>query len=219
MGQLRFFNINRIISEFKIDCFFETGTWKGDGLAYAGKFPFKKLFSSEIIPELAKKAADRFKDDKRFTIINNNSLNALQDKITQINGNCLFWLDAHFPGAEEGVSDYNATSSEQLKYPLEAELKEILSRRKGFSDFILIDDLRIYEDGNFESGNMPGYILPPINRNINFVIELAKYTHHIVRSYRHEGYLLLIPKIKKKPLSLLKQIFVSFLIKTGKKVY
>ncbi|MBL7722393.1 MAG: hypothetical protein JNK98_10425, partial [Chitinophagaceae bacterium] len=166
-----------------------------------------------------KKAADRFKDDKRFTIINNNSLNALQDKITQINGNCLFWLDAHFPGAEEGVSDYNATSSEQLKYPLEAELKEILSRRKGFSDFILIDDLRIYEDGNFESGNMPGYILPPINRNINFVIELAKYTHHIVRSYRHEGYLLLIPKNNKRPLNPMKQLYASFLIKTRKKVY
>ena len=218
MGQLRFFNIKRIISEFNIDCFFETGTWKGDGLAYAGKYPFKKLFSSEIIPELAQKAADRFKDDKRVTIINNNSLDALQDKINEISGNCLFWLDAHFPGAEEGVSDYNATSSEQLKYPLEAELKEIFSRRKGFSDFILIDDLRIYEDGNYESGNMPAHILPPINRNINFVIELAKDTHDIVRSYRHEGYLLLTPK-NKQPLNPLKQMIASFLVKTRKKIY
>lgn len=194
MGLVKRFNLQRLLREYNCSSFFETGTWKGDSVAYATQFDFDKIFSSEIVPDIAKRASSRFSGDKRITIINENSVRALEDYIKEIAGNCIFWLDAHFPGSEEGLNGYNDEKNEVLKYPLHKELEVIANKRKGYNDVILIDDLRIYEENDYANGNMPSNIERPTEKDSSFVEDLFSSTHHIFRSMKDEGYIYMLPK-------------------------
>jgi hypothetical protein len=192
MGSIKRFNIERLKKDFGCDYFFETGTWKGDGVAFAQRFGFKKIYSTEIVPEIAERAKLRFKNDSSVEILTGNSTEMMRATISTIPGNCIFWLDAHFPGAEEGLEQYNAYNDETVKLPLEQEVLVIKELRAGFKDVILIDDLRIYEEGPFDSGNLPDNILPPKVRNTEFVtIHLGK-TNTVLKSFRDEGYLMVV---------------------------
>jgi hypothetical protein len=198
MGSIRRFNLPRLRSLNGAEVFFETGTWKGDGLAYACRYPFKKLYSSEIVPSIADAAAARFKSDPRVQIIPESSEAALTKYIHENDGPYIFWLDAHFPGAEEGLNDYNEYSDEVTKLPLQRELEIIAAKRNPESDIILIDDLRIYEEGNFKNGNLPDTVLPPKIRNIEFAEKLFNKSHRLIKSYKDEGYVLLLPMRTRK---------------------
>lgn len=204
MGSIRRFNIAELQALNGAKCFFETGTWKGDGLAYACRYSFTKLYSSEIVESLAEKAAERFASDPRVKIIADSSESALVNYVDQENSSFIFWLDAHFPGAEEGLSGYNEYSDELTKLPLQRELEIIAAKRTGGQDIILIDDLRIYEEGPFQNGNLPDKVIPPKNRNIDFAFNLFGQSHAIIRSFKDEGYLILLP-LNRKPLTLLQR--------------
>jgi hypothetical protein len=217
MGRIKRFNLQKFIDQSNAKFFFETGTWKGDGLAYASKYNFDKLYSSEIIPSVAKKAVERFKDNKRVIIINDTSVNALERFSQDLKGNCIYWLDAHFPGAEEGLNDYNEFQDENVKLPLQKELEIISARKNTYSDIILIDDLRIYETGSFESGNLPENVLPPSMRTIQFAYSLFESTHEILKSFKDEGYLLILPK-NLTDLSKLKNLFYNVQNQIFKKI-
>jgi hypothetical protein len=206
MGRIKRFNLQKLIDLVDAKYFFETGTWKGDGLAYAQKYSFKKLYSSEIISAVAQKAAKRFKYDNRVVIINDKSVDALEKFNLEIRDNCIYWLDAHFPGAEEGLNDYNEFNDENLKLPLQKELEIISKRKNVYNDIILIDDLRIYEVGSFESGNLPENVLPPSMRTIQFVFNLFGDSHDIYKSFKDEGYMYILPK-KLHRLNALKKLF------------
>jgi hypothetical protein len=77
-------------------------------------------------------------------------------------------------------------------------MEVIASRKQQYKDIILVDDLRIYEEGDFDSGNLPGNVLPPKVRNTQFAEALFGDTHQIIKSFRDEGYLILLPKNVKK---------------------
>lgn len=194
MGTVKKFNLKRLKKEFQCSSFFETGTWKGDSVAYAAQYDFDQIVSSEIIEEIAGRAIERFKEDHRVEIINQDSVGALRDNLQKIKGNCIFWLDAHFPGSEEGLKGYNDEKDEVLKYPLKKELELIAELRKQYNDVILIDDLRIYEENNYASGNMPANIIRPTEKDSRFVEELFGNTHQIFRDLHDEGYIYLLPK-------------------------
>ena len=218
MGSLKRFNLSRIISEYRTEYLFETGTWKGDSVKYASQFGFKKIFSSEIVKEIADTAGKRFQNQTHIEIINDNSIDALRKKVLDMKGNCLFWLDAHFPGAEEGLSPYNEVKEEVIKLPLEKEMELIGSRSPQYSDVILIDDLRIYEDGPFQSGNMPEHILGPQVRNINFIERYFGHSHLILKSYVNEGYVLVLPKTRLKK-SVLRSLWYAIYNRLRHKIY
>jgi hypothetical protein len=194
MGSISRFNLDRIIHDFKTPFFFETGTFRGDGVSYATSSPFREIWSVEIVPGLAEAARRRFEQDRRVTIIENDSLTALRQSLSKFDGNCIFWLDAHFPGADAGMTAYDAAADEKLRLPLPLELEVIQGERPGFHDVLILDDLRIYEDGPYENGNVPPDALPQGVRNTQFVTDLYDKTHYILRSYRDEGYLLLFPR-------------------------
>jgi hypothetical protein len=194
MGSIRRFDLDRIIREFKTHCFFETGTFRGDGVDYALQFPFKKIASVEIVPEIADQARERFFQKDIVEIIEDSSENALSAKMPNLKTNCVFWLDAHFPGADAGMNDYNADMHESVRLPLVNELEIIHRRKKKFKDVLIIDDLRIYEDGPFENGNVPADALPVADRNIDFIYKYFESSHFILRCYLDEGYILLFPK-------------------------
>ena len=177
------------MEQFGCRYLFETGTGIGDGLAYASYYAFERLWSVEIHPEIAATARDRFIGDARIEILQQTSEAALSALLPSIDRDkpILFWLDAHFYGEEKDLD---------RRLPLERELALIGKLRHPCRDVILIDDLRIYEDGAYEMGPMPDWAqtLPPELRNIAFV-ERAPWsqTHQLKRFHEHTGYLMLTP--------------------------
>lgn len=194
MGKINRFDLDRIIARFKTPVFFETGTFLGDGVQYALQSPFKKIISIEIVPELADKAKKRFAGNENVKIIEGESSRMMEDELPNVPDNCVFWLDAHFPGADAGMDDYDADMDESIRLPLVMESSIISRLRKGYHDVIIMDDLRIYEDGPYQNGNVPADALPKQNRNIDFVIQNFDKTHHIYKLYQEEGYILLLPR-------------------------
>ena len=199
MGFINQFDLSRIIRDYNISYFFETGTWKGDAVEYALQFPFKKIISAEIIPVIAAEAKTRFETETRVVIIEASSAATLSAELPSLPGNCLFWLDAHFPGADAGLEEYDAILNEDIRLPLENELTIIHQFRKDYQDVFIIDDLRVYEDGCYENGNAPSDTLPKKNRNLDFVNRLFGTSHSILKSYKKEGYLMLLPKAINHP--------------------
>lgn len=210
MGFINQFDLGRIIREFGISNFFETGTWKGDAVGFALQFPFERIISAEIVPIIAEAATLRFQQEKRVKIYQASSAVALSTELPSLQGNCLFWLDAHFPGADAGMAEYDAMKDENIRLPLEQELTIIHQHRKHFRDILIIDDLRVYEDGPYENGNAPSDTIPKNDRNIDFAHRLFGETHAALKSYRDEGYLLLVPgNDNKVKASFSKDLFLS----------
>jgi hypothetical protein len=218
MGRIKRFNIRKLIDISGAEYFFETGTWRGDGLAYAAKYPFLKLYSSEIIESVATKAKKRFEQNPKVMIVTSSSTEALQNVAPSLNAPCIFWLDAHFPGAEEGLKEYNEFEDEAIKLPLEKEMEIIAKRTSAFRDIILVDDLRIYEEANYESGNLPQNVLPPKVRNVDFVTKLFGQTHTIIRSVKDEGYLIIVPR-QLRPLPFWKKMIYDLYASLTKKIF
>lgn len=197
MGSIRRFDLSRIAHEYKLPVFFETGTFRGDGVAFALESSFQKIFSIEIVPEIGSQARNRFAQNDRVEILTNDSISALKEKLPTLDRNCLFWLDAHFPGADAGLTRYDDGDDENLRLPLAKELEAIRDYHSRFKkDVFILDDLRIYEDGPFQNGAVPVDALPASKRNIDFVFQHFQRSHLIFRSYLDEGYLLLFPKFR-----------------------
>ncbi len=194
MGSISRFNLTEIITTYNIHSFIETGTGLGESLIYALSYDFKKFYSIEINEELYNKVKNEINNEKCL-ILNNSSEEGLEFILTNFNvKNVLFWLDAHFPGADFGLSSYHETKDEKLRIPLESELRKICNIRDISKDFFIIDDLRIYEDGPFHGGNWENRKILG-GDNINFIYELFEKTHIIEKDFRDQGYIIVKPKI------------------------
>ena len=199
MGTLRNFNLAPIIEQAGVVSLFETGTSSGDGVQYARHFIFDEIWSVEIVDEIAQRARQRFAGDSRVHILNATSEDALMRVLPAIAPSkpILFWLDAHFPGADDGLRGYKDEQDQDKRLPLARELDIIAGCRTQGRDVILIDDLRIYEDGPFEQGPLPDWAqtLAPEQRNLDFILTSRwAVTHDLRRIYTHTGYLMLVPK-------------------------
>jgi hypothetical protein len=194
MGSISRFDLNKIIKEYNTFYFFETGTGQGDGIEYALKSPFRKILSTEIMPQLAKKASKKFTSFAQVSILESDSVKALADELPDLKSNCIFWLDAHFPGADAGMKKYDAMDDESIRLPLEREMNLIKKIRQGFDDVFIIDDLRIYQNGLYQHGNAPSDTRPRDRRNIDFIRQQFSHSHLIAKLYLDEGYLLLLPR-------------------------
>jgi len=193
MGDLRRFELDRYREHYSLTTLFETGTFRGDGVQQALDSGFGFIYSVEIMDEFFDKCVERFSKNDNITLLKGHSSDMLEEALPSIDGNIFFWLDAHFPGADGGLRDYNGESDADLRCPLETELRVIAKHRHGARDVFLIDDLRIYEDGNFENGALPANVSRPPGANIDFVYELFGDSHHIIKLYYDEGYILLLP--------------------------
>lgn len=196
MGSIRRFDLKTLAKQYKADYFFETGTFWGDGVQYALDASFIKLISVEVMPEIAEKARLRFQGVTNVEIVEADSVKGLASKIGDLKGNCIFWLDAHFPGADAGLKPYDENMNDDFRLPLAREIETIARLRKKYNDVLIIDDLRIYEDGPFENGNVPQDALPASDRNIKFIYKHFRWSHVVVKSYQDEGYILLYPRWK-----------------------
>jgi hypothetical protein len=194
MGELYLHNLQYYIDKFGCNTFIETGTGIGTGLSYAAKFPFRKLWSFEYHKELYSKCVERFKDNEKIILSNVGSCEGIANyKIFHSGPDdiCLYWLDAHFPGADFHYNSYDHMKDNyDIHMPLKTELSLIHPANK---DVIIIDDLQLYEKGNFELAN-PEFVEKYGKKDLSKVLELYQDTHNFERDYRHQGFLILTPK-------------------------
>jgi len=208
MGAIYRFNLPEIVKKHNIKYFVETGTLYGDGVDFVLKSigdKLEKLYSIELLTHLAEKAKIRFSGLNKVQIHQGLSVDILKDLLPLLDGNTLFWLDAHFPGADiKQASYYQPDKEEKEVIPLEEELNLIFNLRKSFKDVIICDDLWLYEDGEYETeartidnhlrkycnGETRAQIGKP---NSNFLNKFLD-THNLIKSRLDQGYALLYPK-------------------------
>jgi hypothetical protein len=198
MGAIYAFDIEQLIGQYELSTYVETGTGAGVSLQHALSFPFHNLFSIEMDTQLYDQVRTKYCAEN-ISIMLGKSKDQLPGILTdsKIKGNILFFLDAHFPEADFGSGYDRYTKSIQTyaedALPLKNELEIIRKLRPNNPDVVIIDDLRIYEDGNYEDGNW----LERSNYAIGgreFVAEMFEKTHDIEIVLKHQGYLVLTPK-------------------------
>ena len=194
MGSLSSFDkISRPLLRKNLDVFVETGTGHGISLDYARKFPFKELFSIEIVEELVVKARKRFDFDSRITILHGESVAVLAELLPSISDrDIFFFLDAHWPGLDFKIQ-HEKKSDLEIALPLQKELDLIAKLGNGKS-VIVIDDLRIYVDGRFKSGLLKKGDVPVFHESRMLDIRAFEATHNSYLSFDDDGYMLITPK-------------------------
>ncbi len=194
MGTLRDFRLE----QFNSNVFFETGTGRGDSLKYALEGNFERIYSVELDVRTYLRYSLPLRLRSLFrnvTLLNSSSIHALKEYIPRLSPDdrVLFFLDAHYPGEHSGhFSGYKAEQDRDRRLPLERELEVIRKFREACDDVIIVDDLRIYENGPFEDGNTPDWAetLNPKEKNIDFVNRIFP-GRQIRKDYRKQGYLII----------------------------
>lgn len=194
MGNINKFKIQDYIEKYNTLTFFETGSGEGKAIKEARRHEFRQIYSTEIIEMQAFKLNMYFSKDPRVCILCGNSFSILEKILPKINTNILFWLDAHYPGADIGLAKHDDEKDLNVRLPLEKEIEVIFNTRKNFKDVILCDDLRIYENGNYQSKNMDEAGYGHIKKYGLQFIEKLKDKYQIIKHYQDEGYLEIIPK-------------------------
>ena len=193
MGNLASLNLQQYIDNFGTKIFFETGTHEGNGLKVAQGYPFEKILSVEIVKHQAEKMQWFFAQDTRISIFWNRSLNAFEQILPTIDGPILFWLDAHFPGADLGLAPYDVNAPNAIRLPLEEELRCIKRLRAGKKDVVLIDDLWIYRNNGRDLQRSELKPFEPFSSD-RFFCEILAETHDSEIIERDEIYCILTPK-------------------------
>jgi len=183
MGSFMSLSTELWIIHYNLNAFVETGTYLGAGVACARGFRrLDEFHSVEMKQEFFDDAVHMFSRDPRVhlwlgdsqeQLPNILSFPSLEDK------RILFWLDAHLPK----FYNYDGPT-----LPLEEELKIIARMRPRNDDVIIIDDLRIYAEDEYEFGN------DQHAANYDFVKEIMGDRYSIAKSLQHTGYLVLLPK-------------------------
>ena len=200
MGVLADFDLSQLIADYGCRYLVETGTGIGRGVEEAVKHDFLQVYSIEIMHNLALDVALRFADNPLVTIIHGKSEKGLQEVLEEIDPDtpAIFWLDAHYPGADFRMASYDSERNHDLRLPLEREMRLLAASRDISRDIFLIDDLRIYEDAAYDEGNCkPDQLPAPEFRHVRFVDELLGKTHRIERSLKRTGYICAYPLRKR----------------------
>lgn len=206
MGTIKRFEISEIRDKYGIDTFVETGTMYGESVDFALEQGFTDIYSIEIEDVLYESAKLKYINNDNVHILHGDSSQVLPTLLSDLDKGALFWLDAHFPGADMGLRTYE--SCLELDYdtrlPLEQELTAIAKHSKNYKNVVVADDLWIYEEGQYGAGSMNEHAKAH-NQNItketvcgkdaSFAYNLFEETHEIKKYYPDQGYLVFLPKV------------------------
>lgn len=207
MGSITRFDLQELIDKFNIKYFVETGTLYGGGIDYSLGYSFDHIFSIEIEKNLYSNAVQKYQSHSNVSIVHGDSSQVLSEVINRINGNAIFWLDAHFPGADSNIRSYRECLNYKYntRLPLDSELNIISKRKNKFKDVLICDDLWLYKEGTFGAGTVDTHSKQHNHnitreeivegKNINFVYDIFSDTHIFKEMYDDQGYLIILPKI------------------------
>ena len=146
--------IKNVLDFYDIKNFVETGTGQADVVqSVVEADDTLNVHTIEVIPEIYDKNKINFSYLKDVNWHLGTSFDILPEILPDLKGTTLFWMDAHFPGADFGLSSYGDEKDDDKRLPLKKELETIVENRDVTNDVFVIDDLRIYEDGPFGDGN------------------------------------------------------------------
>ena len=197
MGQLnQAIQIKNVLDFYDIKNFVETGTGQAEVVQSVVEADDSlNVHTIEVIPEIYDKNKINFSYLKDVNWHLGTSFDILPEILPDLKGTTLFWMDAHFPGADFGLSSYGDEKDDDKRLPLKKELETIVANRDVTNDVFVIDDLRIYEDGPFGDGNWEDREKYG-GDGIEFIEELFDETHYVVKSYNAQGSILLFPVSK-----------------------
>jgi len=197
MGQLNeAIQIKNVLDFYDIKNFVETGTGQAEVVQTVVEADENlNIHTIEVIPEIYDKNKINFSYLKDVNWHLGTSFDILPEILPDLKGTTLFWMDAHFPGADFGLSSYGDEKDDDKRLPLKKELETIVENRDVTNDVFVIDDLRIYEDGPFGDGNWEDREKYG-GDGIEFIEELFDETHYVVKSYNAQGSILLFPVSK-----------------------
>ena len=197
MGQLNeAIQIKNVLDFYDIKNFVETGTGQAEVVQTVVEADDTlNVHTIEVIPEIYDKNKINFSYLKDVNWHLGTSFDILPEILPDLKGTTLFWMDAHFPGADFGLSSYGDEKDDDKRLPLKKELETIVANRDVTNDVFVIDDLRIYEDGPFGDGNWEDREKYG-GDGIEFIDELFDETHYVVKSYNAQGSILLFPVSK-----------------------
>jgi len=197
MGQLNeAIQIKNVLDFYDIKNFVETGTGQAEVVQTVVEADDTlNIHTIEVIPEIYDKNKINFSYLKDVNWHLGTSFDILPEILPDLKGTTLFWMDAHFPGADFGLSSYGDEKDDDKRLPLKKELETIVANRDVTNDVFVIDDLRIYEDGPFGDGNWEDREKYG-GDGIEFIEELFDETHYVVKSYNAQGSILLFPVSK-----------------------
>tara|TARA_B000000475_G_scaffold248027_1_gene222718 strand:- start:126 stop:764 length:639 start_codon:yes stop_codon:yes gene_type:complete len=197
MGQLNeAIQIKNVLDFYDIKNFVETGTGQAEVVQTVIEADDTlNVHTIEVIPEIYDKNKINFSYLKDVNWHLGTSFDILPEILPDLKGTTLFWMDAHFPGADFGLSSYGDEKDDDKRLPLKKELETIVENRDVSNDVFVIDDLRIYEDGPFGDGNWEDREKYG-GDGIEFIEELFDETHYVVKSYNAQGSILLFPVSK-----------------------
>ena len=197
MGQLNeAIQIKNVLDFYDIKNFVETGTGKAEVVQTVVEADDTlNIHTIEVIPEIYDKNKINFSYLKDVNWHLGTSFDILPEILPDLKVTTLFWMDAHFPGADFGLSSYGDEKDDDKRLPLKKELETIVANRDVTNDVFVIDDLRIYEDGPFGDGNWEDREKYG-GDGIEFIDELFDETHYVVKSYNAQGSILLFPVSK-----------------------
>lgn len=174
--------ITRLLSEFTIANFVETGTYRGETAAWASSH-FKNVFSIEYSKDFHQQAAARYAHLSNVEFIYGDSRDELRKLMAKLEGLSLFWLDAHWCGG--------GTYGQQDQCPLLGEIETINSAQS--EPLIFIDDARLFAappTQQFDSNQWP---------NISAVISALSARHPERYIMITEDVIVAVPETAREP--------------------
>ena len=197
MGQLNeAIEVGNVLDFYDIKNFVETGTGIAEVVRSVNEANEDlNIHTIEVVEEIFDQNKIKYSYLKNVNWHLGESAQVLSEVVPTLEGNTLFWMDAHFPGADVGLSSYGDEEDIDKRLPLKKELETIVAKRDISNDVIVIDDLRIYEDGPFETGNWDERSKYG-GDGIEFIEKLFEDTHYVGRSYNAQGFIILFPVTK-----------------------
>ena len=197
MGQLNeAIEVKNVLDFYDIKNFVETGTGIAEVVRSVNEANEDlNIHTIDVVEEIFDQNKIKYSYLKNVNWHLGESAQVLSEVVPTLEGNTLFWMDAHFPGADVGLSSYGDEEDIYKRLPLKKELETIVAKRDISNDVIVIDDLRIYEDGPFETGNWDERSKYG-GDGIEFIEKLFEDTHYVGRSYNAQGFIILFPVTK-----------------------
>lgn len=117
----------------KLNCFVETGTYRGNTAAWAAGF-FPKVITIELSPIYHAAARERFCGQDNVQTLAGDSKEVLAKVLADLPAAALFWLDAHWSGLD--------TAGQEAECPLLGEI--LLINEASAPHVVLVDDARLF---------------------------------------------------------------------------
>ena len=190
MGSIKhMIQVYDLVKRHQLNCFIETGSNRGDGIAAAIESGLDRVFSCDLDQIMIDHCRSLFPRDS-VKLYQGYSIEVLGKMCSECDGKALFFLDAHFP------EFYNLDGGGHERYPIPEEIEIIKRSKKGYeNDVIVVDDTRVIQSADnprFRSQEEAGVAVVK-NMSIKSIQDLLSDTHSMTHNFDNEGYLIFQP--------------------------